>query len=218
MEKSIFDLLSIFQIFLLRFAAELDGVDLAADRLLPGVFFGVSESILSPPISLATEFSSVELMLGVADDVVLSAFLLDPLEFSEEGLSVFLLDPLFVFSVIDLSVFLFEPVVLSLIVLSLALLDPLPVSEIDLSVFFVEPLTDESNAGLSDFLPLSDASEAEKGILTYFETFLQIKIIFPFLCRSSPVIRSSHEWVNEKFNFLNKNLTLKWFNVTIIMI
>lgn len=163
-EKSIFDLLSIFQIFLLRFAAELDGVDLAADRLLPGVFFGVSESILSPPISLATEFSSVELMLGVADDVVLSAFLLDPLEFSEEGLSVFLLDPLLALSVVDLSVFLFEPVILSLKILSLALLDPLPVSEIDLSVFFVEPLTDESDAGLSDFLPLSDATEAEKGI------------------------------------------------------
>lgn len=154
--------------------------------MLPGVFFGVSESIPSPPISLATEFSSVELMLGVADDVF-SAFLLDPLEFSVEGLSVFLLDPLLVFSAIDLSVFLFEPVILSLKVLSLALLDPLPVSEIDLSLFFVAPLTDESNAGLSDFLPLSDASEAEKGILIYFQTFLQIKNNVSFLFSSSLV-------------------------------
>ncbi len=128
------------------------------------MFFGVSESTPSPPTSLADKFSSVELMLGVADNVALSAFLLDPLKFSVEDLSVFLLDPLLALSVVDLSVFLFEPVILSLKILSLALLDPLPVSEIDLSVFFVEPLTDESDAGLSDFLPLSDATEAEKGI------------------------------------------------------
>ncbi len=117
--------------------AELDGVDLAADRLLPGVFFRVSESPPSP-VSLA-KFSSVELILGVAEDVVLSAFF--P-ELSEVGLSVFLLDPLLVFSVDDLSAFLLEPVMLSLKVLSLDLLDPLPVSEIDLSAFFVEPLSD----------------------------------------------------------------------------
>ena len=135
------------------------------------MFFGVSESIPSPPPAAASfvEFSSVELILGVADDVVLSVFLPDTLELSVGGLSVFLLDPLLELSVVDLSAFLLEPLKLSLGVLSLGLLvDPLPVSEIVLSAFFVEPLADESMADLSDFLPeplpLSDASEAENRI------------------------------------------------------